>query len=101
MPLSPKMQRAGWLYWRIYETRFRKSDFADRCGEPFDRAYGAYVRALSALGLLCDDGDWVTLTDRGAYWLHALQDLFSVSYVAQLWPVSQQEPWPERVVMGG
>ena len=25
--LTERMQRAGWLYWRIYETRFRKADY--------------------------------------------------------------------------
>ena len=30
--LSEAMQRAGWLYWRIYETRFRKAAYRERFG---------------------------------------------------------------------
>ena len=97
--LSERMQMAGWLYWRIYETRFQKSDFAKRFGCDLDRVYGKYLRPLGRVGLLRDDGEEVVLSDEGTYWLHVLEDLFSVDYVGKLWGTSQQEPWPERVVL--
>ncbi len=99
LQLSERMQMAGWLYWRVYETRFRRSDFLQRFGQAIDTVYGAYIRLLSLLGLLKDRGDEVVLTDHGAYWLHALQDLFSIDYVSKLWGTSQHNPWPARVVL--
>ena len=53
------MRMAGWLYWRIYETRFRKSDFQTSFGRDFDTVYGKYFRHLRAPGFLHDDGDRV------------------------------------------
>jgi oxygen-independent coproporphyrinogen-3 oxidase len=97
--LSEATQMAGWLYWRIYETRFRKGDFEKRFGRPFDSVYGAYLRPLSWLGLMQDEGDKVILSDEGTYWLHVLEDLFSIDYVGKLWGTSQRDPWPERVVL--
>ncbi len=97
--LSERMQMAGWLYWRIYETRFRKSDFQKRFGREFDSVFGKYLKPLSWVGLLRDDGEEVVLSDEGAYWLHVLEDLFSIDYVGKLWGVSQRDPWPERVVL--
>ena len=38
--LSEEMQMAGWLYWRIYETNFKKSDFQYRFNTSFDTKYG-------------------------------------------------------------
>jgi oxygen-independent coproporphyrinogen-3 oxidase len=100
LDLTEKMQMAGWLYWRIYETRFKRSDFRNRFGVEFDSVYGAYVRLLSLLGFLNrDDGDEVALSDRGTYWLHVLEDLFSIEYVSRLWGTSKEEPWPERVAL--
>jgi coproporphyrinogen III oxidase-like Fe-S oxidoreductase len=99
LELSEPMQMAGWLYWRIYETRFKKSDFEKRFGRPFDTVYGRYFAPLSWVGLLCDDGQEVVLSDEGAYWLHVLEDLFSIDYVGKLWGISQRDPWPERVVL--
>ena len=100
LDLSEHMQMAGWLYWRIYETRFRRSDFQKRFGKEFDRVYGKYIKLFSLLGFLKkDDGDEIVLSDNGTYWLHVLQDLFSIEYISQLWGTSKQEPWPEKVVL--
>jgi oxygen-independent coproporphyrinogen-3 oxidase len=99
LALTEKMQMAGWLYWRVYETRFRKSDFARRFGRDFQRVYGRYASLLSLIGFLDDDGDELVLSDRGIYWLHVLQDLFSIDYVSKLWGTSRQDPWPEEVLL--
>ena len=99
MELSRRMQMAGWLYWRIYETRFRKSDFRKRFGEDFNRVYGIFTRIFSTIGFLSEKGDEVVLSNRGAYWLHVLQDLFSIEYVSKLWGISKRDPWPSRVVL--
>jgi len=96
--LSENMQMAGWLYWRVYETRFKRSDFEKRFGKKFNEIYGKYIKLFSFFGLIKkDDGDRIVLTDRGTYWLHAIEDLFSINYISKLWGTSKQEPWPKRV----
>jgi oxygen-independent coproporphyrinogen-3 oxidase len=100
LELSELMQMAGWLYWRIYETRFTRRDFRNRFNRDLDRIYGRSLATLRRLGFLKDDGERLVLTDSGAYWLHALEDLFSLEYVGRLWGRSKHEPWPDRVLLG-
>ena len=97
--LSEKMQMAGWLYWRIYETRFEKFDFKKRFGKDFDSIYGKYFKPLSHFGFLKENGKQVVLTDKGSYWLHAFEDYFSIDYISKLWGTSKQEPWVKEVVL--
>jgi len=98
LDLSENMQMAWWFYWRVYETRFKRSDFEKRFGKKFNEIYGKYIKLFSFFGLIKkDDGDQIVLTDRGTYWLHAIEDLFSLNYIGKLWGTSKQEPWPERV----
>jgi oxygen-independent coproporphyrinogen-3 oxidase len=99
LQLSEKMQMAGWLYWRIYETRFSKEDFKTRFRKEFDTVYGRYVKFSARLGFLSDDGKGVVLSDRGAFWLHALEDLFSINYVGRLWGDLKRDPWPQRIAL--
>ena len=99
MDLSPRMQRAGWLYWRIYETNFKLTDFQKRFGMGFRRVYGIYFKLFSLFGLVKEHTNRIVLSDRGAYWLHVLQDLFSIDYVSELWGASRRDPWPSRVVL--
>jgi len=92
------MQMAWWFYWRVYETRFKRSDFEKRFGKKFNEIYEKCIKLFSFFGLIKkDDGDQIVLTDRGAYWLHAIEDLFSINYISKLWGTSKQEPWPKRV----
>jgi oxygen-independent coproporphyrinogen-3 oxidase len=97
--LSARMQSSGWLYWRIYETRFRKAAYQERFGKDLDRVYGGYLKFLALLGFLKDDGEWILLSDKGAFWLHACQDILSIDYVSKLWGTSKRDPWPEKVVL--
>jgi len=97
--LSKNMQMAGWLYWRIYETRFYKNDFNKRFKSDFDIEYGRLMRFLSRLGYLEDKGYEIVLTDKGSYWLHAFEDMFSIDFIGKLWGSSRNNPWPERVAL--
>jgi oxygen-independent coproporphyrinogen-3 oxidase len=97
--LTERMQRAGWLYWRIYETKFDKADYRERFGEDLDRAYSGYLRFLRLLGFLRDDEERITLSDRGSFWLHACEDILSIDYISKLWGASKREPWPEGVIL--
>lgn len=93
------MQMAGWLYWRVYEARLNKLDFRKRFGTNFEKTYGKYAKLLALTGFLMNARDEIILSDSGAYWLHFLQDLFSIDYIGKLWWTSKYDPWPERVVL--
>ncbi len=97
LELSERMQMAGWLYWRIYETRLGRSDFERRFHRRLDTVYGGYLRLLSLLGLLTERESELVLTDAGAYWVHTVQDLFSIDYIDKLWGTSQEAPWPAEI----
>jgi oxygen-independent coproporphyrinogen-3 oxidase len=97
--LTEEMQMAGWLYWRIYETSFNKSEFRKRFDIPFNDKYGKQMKILKRIGYLQNTGDQVHLTDKGAYWIHAFEDFFSINYISKLWGTSQFNPWPEKVIL--
>jgi oxygen-independent coproporphyrinogen-3 oxidase len=99
LDLTENMQMAGWLYWRIYETTFAKKDFMKRFGKDFNNIYGKYLWILSHLGFLKDKEDQIVLSDKGAYWMHVLEDLFSIDYVGKLWGNSKLNPWPTKVIL--
>jgi len=97
--LSEEMQMAGWIYWRIYETKFKKSEFYDRFNMNFDNKYGIYMKILNQIGFLKNGDDDIKLTDKGTYWIHAFEDFFSIDYINKLWGTSKFNPWPEKVIL--
>ena len=99
LDLPERMQRAGWLYWRVYETILEKASYQERFGEDVDQVYSKYLKLFSLLGLLRDDGEWLRLSDRGSFWLHACEDILSIDYISKLWGRSSEEPWPRQVTL--
>ncbi|MBN2480417.1 MAG: radical SAM protein [Bacteroidales bacterium] len=97
--LSEEMQMAGWLYWRIYETKLDKGDFRNRFNTSFDRKYGMQMNLLRLMGFLTNNNGQIILSDKGTYWIHAFEDFFSIDYISKLWGTSKVNPWPERVVL--
>jgi len=73
--------------------------FKKRFGQDFNKIYGKYVMLLSLLGFLKDKEDQIVLSDKGTYWLHVLEDLFSIDYISILWGDSKQNPWPDKVIL--
>jgi len=57
------------------------------------------MKILNRPGYLKNSNDQITLTDKGAYWIHAFEDLFSINYINKLWGISTQNPWPGKVVL--
>ena len=100
LDMTEKMQMAWWFYWRIYETKFKRSDFEKRFGKNFNEIYGRYIKLFSLFGLIKkDDGNDIILSDSGIFWLHAFEDLFSIDYISKLWGTSKQNFWPEKVIL--
>ncbi|MDD5508746.1 MAG: radical SAM protein [Bacteroidales bacterium] len=96
--LSEEMQMSGWLYWRIYETLFRKSDFEKRFNTSFDQKFGKFINLLSGMGYLSNGSDHIRLTDKGTYWIHAFEDFFSIDYINKLWGTAKFNSWPQKVI---
>lgn len=97
--LTEQMQMAGWLYWRIYETRFRKSDFYKRFNLDFDEKYGSLMGVLYRFGYLKNGDDQINLTDKGTYWLHAFEDFFSIDFINRLWGEAKHHSWPDNIIL--
>ena len=101
MPVDRRLEMAYWLYWRIYELEISKANFRDVFGAnaSLDAEFGHLLRPLSMVGLLERTNDGYHVTTRGAYWIHRLQNAYSLNYINHLWGTCRKEPWPEEVIL--
>jgi len=99
MPVGRRLEMAYWLYWRVYELKISNSDFQDVYGADawLDAEFGHLFRPLVLMGLLERVNDGYRVTKPGAYWIHRLQNEYSLSYINHLWGTCRKEPWPEEV----
>lgn len=98
MPFDKRQEMAYWLYWRIYEMYISKSEFADLFGENFNRVFGDIFAFLKAIGFAEEDGEKISITAKGAYWVHRVQNEYSLSNIQKIWGTCIFDPWPKQVV---
>ena len=49
------------------------------------------------LGLTKADGDQVELTERGAFYIHLLQNYFTLNHIDRVWSAATKESWPDKI----
>jgi oxygen-independent coproporphyrinogen-3 oxidase len=95
MDMSAAMTRFYWLYWRLYETHVPKAGFERRFAD--DTRLRLLLQLAVLLGLITDiEGDYV-LTERGAFWIHLMQNYYVLNYIDKVWSRSMREAWPGRI----
>jgi oxygen-independent coproporphyrinogen-3 oxidase len=101
MPVNRRLEMAYWLYWRIYELEISMSGFQHVFGADasLDAEFGYLLRPLMLMKLLERVDAGYRVTKRGAYWIHRLQNEYSLNYINHLWGTCRREPWPEEVVL--
>jgi len=94
---SEEEEMLHWLYWRIYETKIIKKDFEEQFGRDFDSTFKKIFFLFEVMGMARDEGDKIIMTDRGNYWVHVLQNVFSLDFIGRVWDVCLSEKWPGEI----
>jgi oxygen-independent coproporphyrinogen-3 oxidase len=93
--LSPAMQDFYWLYWRLYETFVPGPELRQHFGN--DARIRWMFRLGKALGMLVEQDGGYSLTERGAFWIHLMQNHYILNYVDKVWSRAMKTPWPGRI----
>jgi oxygen-independent coproporphyrinogen-3 oxidase len=101
MEIDRRLEMAYWLYWRVYELEIRGDDFSFLFGEgeSLTSVFGRLFRSLQLLSMLVRDNGTYRVTQAGAYWIHRLQNEYSLNYINRLWGACRRNPWPAQVVL--
>jgi oxygen-independent coproporphyrinogen-3 oxidase len=99
LPVDRRLEMAYWLYWRAYEMKACQSEFQKVFGPDasLEGTFGKLTRLFKALRMVeIEPGGW-RITRRGAYWIHRLQNEYSLNYINRLWGTCRREAWPREV----
>ncbi|MGB3972609.1 MAG: radical SAM protein [Peptococcia bacterium] len=101
MSLDRRLEMAYWLYWRIYELKILQDDFRDLFGDDcsLDEQFSHLFRPLMLMGMMNKKNGGYEITPSGAYWIHRLQNEYSLNYINRLWGTCRREPWPAEVFL--
>lgn len=96
MPFTEQMSSWWWLYWRFYDTIIPLKSLDTVLGRETPKAL-RLLRGLELLRLVDRKGNYIELTEAGAFWLHLIQNHFALNYVNKVWTRANEEAWPQAV----
>ncbi|MCK5378204.1 MAG: radical SAM protein, partial [Acidobacteria bacterium] len=101
MAVDRRLEMAYWLYWRVYELLVPEAEFKQLFGEQESLAgrFGRLLSPVRAAGLARKTPDGYAITPAGAYWIHRLQNEYSLSYINRLWGACRRSAWPTEAVL--
>jgi oxygen-independent coproporphyrinogen-3 oxidase len=98
MKFTQEMQKYFWLYWRFYDTSVSKEELAARFSQD-DVKINRLFSIMQNLNLLRENGANYELTKAGSFWVHLLQNYFSLRYIDRVWGVAMNEPYPHEILL--
>jgi oxygen-independent coproporphyrinogen III oxidase len=95
MDMTPHFRKYYWLYWRFYDTLIDKKQLKEKLGT--DIKLKLLFSLAKRLGLLKENDTEISLTERGAFYIHLMQNYFVLNYINKIWSVAMKTPWPDRI----
>jgi len=96
MPFAPVMERSFWLYWRLYDASLDIGQLWDHFRADAGKLWLLLAKAR-VLGMVREEAGRLWLTERGAFWIHLLQNEVALRAVDRIWGVCLRDPWPGEI----
>lgn len=96
MDFTDSMNRYYRLYWRLYDTYIPKKQLFELFSKK-DKNIQLLLWLIRTFKLGKEDTEKVCLSERGAFWLHLVQNYFVLNYINKIWSIATKEPWPNEI----
>ena len=93
--MTAAMDAWYWLYWRIYDTEIPKAGLRERFKG--DATVWRMFETAAVLRLLTEHAGRFELTERGAFWMHLVQNYYVLDYINTVWTTAMRTAWPGRI----
>ena len=95
MTITPALAQQYWFYWRLYDTHISLEQVRHVCGLKSKAEWLLNLFCFLRLGTKKEGN--VSLTERGSFWIHLMQNYFVLNYINKVWTTAMKNPWPERI----
>ena len=105
---TPRQRAVYYLFWRAYGMKIDEKSFNEFFDASLSSMYGFEMALSFFLGLVSkeiqtdENGNTYktyTLTDKGAYYYHFIEQQYTTSYIDKMWSISRLESWPEKIIL--
>ena len=95
MDITPQLANHYWFYWKLYDTYFTQKELSEVFGK--DKKVSLLIKLMKLSGMLTQENNNFSLTERGSFWVHLAQNYFMLNYIDKVWTNAMKEAWPEKI----
>jgi len=95
MDISESLSSYYWFYWQLYNTNFSWKELKRVFNE--DKKVLNIFKIFEMLGFSTQEGDNASLTKKGTFWIHLIQNYFILNYIDKVWSKCMKETWPDEI----
>lgn len=93
--LDTNLNNLFWLYWRFYDTRIPIVGFNERFGN--NKKIKMLLSIFQTMGMLLKTEEDIVFTRKGSFWLHLVQNYFSLGYINKIWSKAMHKDYPNKI----
>jgi len=97
MDMRARARGLYWLFWSCYNGVVSERVYGELFGRSLGGDFGRALSAGTALGWFGRTDDGWSLTERGSYLFHLVEQAYTHQYIDKTWRCSMETPWPERI----
>lgn len=86
-----------WLFWRTYNGKISGNDYYNLFKRSITKDFGISLKIGVILGLLKRTHNNWNLTEKGSYYFHIIEQLYTHQYIDKTWRLSMTNPWVKEL----
>lgn len=96
---SLRQRAVYYIFWSIYGMKLNSMKFEELMGVPLKKLYRFELFVGEKLGFLIEKNGMYYLTDKGAYYYHYIEQIYTTAYIDKMWNISRKIDFPEKMVL--
>ncbi|MDR1270210.1 MAG: radical SAM protein [Planctomycetaceae bacterium] len=96
---SLRQRAVYYIFWSIYGMKLNPLKFEELMGIPLKKLYGFELFVGKKLGFLIEKNGTYYLTDKGAYYYHYVEQIYTTAYIDKMWNISQKTDFPKQIIL--
>jgi oxygen-independent coproporphyrinogen-3 oxidase len=93
-------QRAVYyIFWSMYGNKLDSKKFEKFIGVSLKKLYGFELFVGEKIGFLMKNDNVYYLTDKGAYYYHYIEQIYTTAYIDKMWNILRKIDFPEQMIL--
>lgn len=93
MHFNQRSRALYWLFWKTYTGKISGEEYFSLFNRSIMQDFGKSLKIGELLGFLKRDNSKWVLTERGSYYFHIVEQLYTHQYIDKTWRLSMIDPW--------